>query len=534
MAYREVSVVEIREVLRRWLLGQGYRAMARDGVADRKTVRSYVKLAKKLGLDRGGGAEQLDDGFIGAMAAELQPGRVGGRGESWRVCEQQREFIRRKLEKDKLRLTKVHTLLTRRVGPKVPYRTLNRFAHEELGFGRRRGTMRVDDCEPGRELQMDFGFMGLLDDAEQGRRRKVWALIFTAVYSRHTFVWLTYRQRFEDIVEGCERAWEFFGGVYHVLVPDNVKAIVAQADPINPRFTEGFIEYSQARDLLLDPARIRRPKDKPRVERTVIYVRESFFQGEDFRSMDEANAAAGHWCLETAGKRTHGTTCRRPLEVFEAEARPRLNDAPDRPYDVPMFADPKVHDDQHFIVDKALYSAPEQYVGKQLHVRADRCLVRAYYRRQLVKTHPRKPPGGRSTDREDFAEEKIVYAERDSARLVAQAEGAGESVGEYARRLVDTPALWRQMRALYRLLGLVRRFGATPVEQACGRALELDVVDVTRIERMVKGGLESSPHPAPPVVPPWSGAGNVIELRFARPAEHFAVTGNRGGCDEPR
>jgi hypothetical protein len=86
--------------------------------------------------------------------------------------------------KDGLTLTKIHTLLGRR-GVVVSYRTLNRYATAELDFGRRQATVPVVDCEPGAEVQVDFGRLGLLTDAADGRRRVVHGLIFTAVYSAH-------------------------------------------------------------------------------------------------------------------------------------------------------------------------------------------------------------------------------------------------------------------------------------------------------------------------------------------------------------
>ncbi len=520
VAYRELSVVEIREVLRLWLLGEGYRRIGRRGLADRKTVRRYVETAESLGLDRDGGPDQLADEFIGAVISVMQGGRPpGARGEAWGLCEHHHHSIQSWLDKG-LQLTKVHQLLARKVGPRVPYRTLHRYVRQELGFGRRNKTIRLDDCEPGAELQVDFGRMGYLRDPESGRRRLVWGLLFTAVYSRHQFVWLTHRQTLEAVIEGCERAWSYFGGVFPVLIPDNMKAIVAKADPLAPKFTEGILDYSQARGFTLDPTRVKDPTGKARVERAVPYVRESFFKGEDFRDLEEAQERAEHWCRQQAGQRIHGTTQRRPLEVFEAEAQAKLLPAPDEPYDVPIYDDVKVHRDQHIVIARALYSMPEDYIGKHVHVRADRSLVRIYYRRQLIKTHPRQPRGGRSTHDKDFSEEKLIYARRDSESLKSKAEQAGPSVGQYAQRLLDTPAPWRRMRALYRLLGLVRRYGRGPVDKACQRALELDVVDVTRIDRMVSQGLEGTTAAAPR----RGSADNVIELRFARPSSHFALT----------
>jgi hypothetical protein len=194
----------------------------------------------------------------------VRPSRPAGRGGSWQACEAERDRIKGWLEKD-LEVTKIHDLLGRR-GVEVPYRTLHRFCAEELGYRRQPPTVPVVDGEPSQELQIDFGRMGLMFDVESGRRRAVWALIFTAVLSRHMFVWLSFRQTLEDVIEGCEAAWAFFDGIFAVVIPDNMKAIVDQADPLNPRINPTFLEYAQARGFVIDPARVQKPTDKPRVE----------------------------------------------------------------------------------------------------------------------------------------------------------------------------------------------------------------------------------------------------------------------------
>ena len=129
----------------------------------------------------------------------------------------------------------------------MPYRTLHRYCVERCGPGRTAATVRVADGEPGAECQLDFGYLGLLADPVTGRQRKVHALIFTACYSRHMFVWLSFSQTLAAVIAGCEAAWAFFGGVFKVLIPDNASAIVADADAVNPRFTAGWLDYAQAR-----------------------------------------------------------------------------------------------------------------------------------------------------------------------------------------------------------------------------------------------------------------------------------------------
>ena len=223
--------------------------------------------------------------------------------------------------KQDLTVVKIGVLLERQ-GVAVPYRTLHRFCAERCGYGRSAATtVRVADGEPGAECQLDFGYLGLLADPVTGRQRKVHALIFTACYSRHMFVWLSFTQTLAAFIAGCEAAWAFFGGVFKVLVPDNASAIVADADAVNPRFTAGWLDYAQARGFVTDAARVRSPKDKPKVERAVQYVRGNFFAGEHFAGLSDAQARAEAWCRDVAGMRIHGTIAARPAEVFaEREA----------------------------------------------------------------------------------------------------------------------------------------------------------------------------------------------------------------------
>jgi hypothetical protein len=122
--------------------------------------------------------------------------------------------------------------------------------------------------------------------------------------------------------------------------------------------------------------------------------------------------------------------------------------------------------------------------------------VKFYFRGQLIKTHPRKPAGGRSTDPADLPAGTSDYALRDVESLKRKAAAAGRSVGIYAQRLLDVPLPWTSMRTVYRLLGLTRSYGPAAVEAACARALELDVVDVRKIARILELATENDPAPA--------------------------------------
>ena len=518
--YREVSVIEVRELLRVWMTGAGLRRVAGLAGVDRKTVRRYTDAAVDAGLDRDGCTDQLTDELIGVVVAAVRPDRPYGHGAAWELLCANHVRISEWVDKG-LTVVKIGDLLARD-GVVVPQRTLHRYCVDRTEYRGQAGTVPVADGEPGVECQIDFGRMGMIFDPESGRRRVVHALIFTAVYSRHMFVWLSFAQTLEAIIAGSEAGWRFFGGVFKVLIPDNMTPVVPKADSTNPQFSVGWIEYAQARGFFTDPARVAHPKDKPRVERMVQYVRNNFFAGEDFVDLADAQARAEVWCAEKAGQRIHGTTCARPAVVFAEREADLLLPAPTAVYQLPIYAQVKVHRDYHVQVGKALYSIPEHLRGQTLSVRADGELVKMFHRGQLVKTHPRQPAGGRSTDPADLPADKTGYAMRDLTRLIATAAGHGPDIGIYAERLLDHQLPWTRMRQVYRLLGLVKRYGAQPVDTACGRALELDVVSVPKIAAMLEKATENTP-----AEPPRAASG-LAPARFARdPHEYRSPARNR-------
>ena len=535
MGFREVSVVEVREVLRAWLEGVGLRPVAERAGVDRKTARRYVEAAQAAGLTRDAGLQAVTDELVGLVVEAVRPVRPHGHGAAWESLlgreVQIREWVTGHttpdgVRHDPLSIVKIEQLLVRQ-GVRVPYRTLHRFAVERCGFATGRGTtVRVADGDPGVECQLDFAQMGLLVDPVTQRRRRVQALIFTAVLSRHMFVWLSYSQTLTTVIAGCEAAWGFFGGCFKVLIPDNLTPVVPKADPrgLNPKLSVGWLDYAQHVGFGTDPARIRSPQDKPRVERVVQYVRGNFWAGESFADLADAQARAETWCRERAGMRIHGTTQRRPVEMFAEVEAGCLLPVP-AGYDQPIFSRVKVHRDFHVEIAKALYSVPEAYLGRHLDARADRELVKLYTAGagggRLVKTHPRQPPGGRSTDPADLPEHKAGYATRDLTRLIAVCAGHGTNIGIYAERILDDPLPWTRMRSVYRLQGLVKRYGPGPVDTACGRALDLDVVSVSKIAAMLERATELH-QPTLPAMPTLASGHNPSGGRFVRDPSEYA------------
>jgi len=514
MSFRELTMIDVKEVLRRWAAGQSARQMARDGVVSRGTATRYIEVAKSLGLSP---SNELSDEVVRSVAQGVQTRPTPAMSDPRQLLDARRIQIEKWLRQDDpLTLVRVRELLARD-GTEVSYTTLRRWAQAELGFGGRSPTVRIDDPPAGEEAQVDFGLMGYVL-GEDGKRRKLHVLIVTLPMSRYQFVWPTFLQTTEALVEGLDAAWNFFGGVTHRVVLDNTTAAIVRASAKDPTINPSFSEYAQSRGFFIDPARVRHPRDKARVENQVPFVRERWFAGESFSDdIKQLRVAAQHWSRDVAGARIHGTTRRVPREVFESEERGSLLPAPQAPFDVPRWSDPKVHPDHHVQIARSLYSVPTRYIGKKLRARSDKKTVRLYLQGELIKTHQRVAPGKRSTDERDYPVGKAPYATRSVDALIIRARGLGEHIGIYAERLLAGMLPWIKMRQGYGLVRLCERYGADKVDVLCKRSLTFDVVDVPRIERMLKQA-QKAEDTAPP--------GRVVSLpnsRFARDPASFAT-----------
>jgi transposase len=512
MAYRELGVIELREVWRRYSAGDGVRAIARGTGVDRKTLAKYVAAAIAVGLSRG--APPPTDAQLAEFARGLR-GTPGGRPAALpeRLAPYQAQIAA--WLADGLRLTKIHRRL-REQGVGVPYSSLHRFAQAHCGFGTPRVTVRVADPPPGEAAEADFGRLGLWPDPATGTRRYVYGLLVTLAFSRYAFLWVALRQDLPTVLAGLEAAWAFFPGVVRRLVVDNLKPVVTRADRYAPQIDRVFLEYAQHRGFLVDPAVPRHATGKPKVERGIPYVRQDFFRGEVFRDLDDMQARAVTWCRDLAGTRIHGTTRRAPRVVFETEEQSTLLPLGPEPFDPPTWAQCTVHPDHHIQFQRALYSVPTRYIGAAVDVRGDSRLVRIYLRGELIKLHPPQPPGGRSTDYTDYPTEQTPYAMRAPDACIHRATEVGPAVGQFVTVLLGGTFPWARLRQAQKLLRLAERYGAARVNAACARALAFDLVDVRRVEAIVRTALEHEP--------PAHARGTVVPLpaRFARPPRSFA------------
>jgi len=521
MAYVEHGMWEVLEVLRRAHRGEGRNSIARSTGRTRKTVRRYLSKAAELGWAPG--ESEPDEGLATRVLTRCRPGSSEvAPGEAGAKLLAHLDTIRGWLHPPNpserpLTLRKIQELLGRQ-GVHVSYSALYRFAVRHGETGRGRTTVRMADTAPGEVVEVDFGKLGYVPCDLFGRLRLLHALVVTLVFSRHQYVYLTHSQTLQDLIEGLEDAWAFFGGVTARVVVDNLRAAIRKADRYDPIFNRTFEDYAQFRGFVIDPAPVRQATGKPHVERQVPYVRENFFRGESFVSRDDAQARAILWVKDRAGMRIHGTTRKRPVEQFDLFERAALRALAGERYDPPAWAVVKAHPDHHVRFGNALYSVPTAYLRRQVTVRADRRLVRLYVNGALIKTHAVQEPGGKSTDYADYPKEKSAYAMRSADYMIGQATQRGEHLGSFMSRLLEGTFPWAKLRQAQMLLRLTDKYGTGAVESACWRALSFDLINVHRLEQIVLRGFDAGPDPSP-----TRSIGNVIQqpLRFLREEGSF-------------
>jgi hypothetical protein len=310
-------------------------------------------------------------------------------------------------------------------------------------------------------------------------------------------------------------AFAFFGGVPARLVPDNLRTGVDRPDLYDPKINRSYAELAAHYGALVDPARAFKPKDKARVERPMPYVRDSFWRGREFTSLEAMRADALRWSSDVAGQRA----CR-PLEgaapgaVFAAVEAPALAPLPVAPFVLATWSAAKVGPDIHAKVGATLYSLPWRYLGDRVDARSTTSMVQFFRDGELIKTHPRKERG-KQTDLGDYPPEKIAFHLRTPAWCRSQAAEIGPACEAVIGELLAEGALFR-LRAAQGVLALADKHDPGRLEAACAKATAAGDPSYRTIKGILAAGTEATA----PAARPAGDAGAPAHLHG--PAQLFA------------
>ena len=517
MARRQVSMNEIIEIVYQWHQGKSIQGIERSFGTDRKTIRKYVRLAQAAGVCRESpfpeGAE-----LIGRMKA-LGDGRLFRKPPKTPARElilPHRDWIEEKLQDSRMTAKQVWRLLREEKGIQTAYCTVKRCLRAEFQFGVPPVTVRLE-VEPGSQAQVDFGYVGMMVDPLTKKLRKTWVFLMTLSYSRHRFVRFVFRQDSPNWIDCHRRAFEYFGGVAASVVIDNLRSGVLKPDLYDPTLNRAYGELERHYGFVADPTRLRTPRHKGKVERSVPVVRQQLLAGRTFRDIDEANERALRWSKEEIGMQVHGTTQRRPWEVFLQEEAPKLRPLPAEPFECPQWKQCRVHPDHHIVFDRSYYSLPTRYIGRDVWARGDTRLVKIFLEGELIKIHARaERPGSWQTDLSDYPPQKLAYLMAAPTYCRTRAAQVGPHTETLVKTILGDHAM-RNLRKAQAILRLADKYGNPSMEAAAERALFFGNYRYQSLKLILeKGWVLKTPVSSEP--PPLSDLGQ----RFLRSPEYFA------------
>jgi transposase len=499
-----------------WQAGRSERQIAESLGLARNTVAKYLEPVKQAGLGRAGPVKSREQWMELASGWFPELGKAPGRATTWPQFDAYREWIAAQLTAG-VQASVVYQRLRDTKGVAASLSSLRRWIDVNLpdaAPGRQTATGLMPLTGPGEVAQVDYGFMGRWADPFTGKTLNVNAFIMTLPYSKLPFVYPVSKMDQAAWSLAHVAAFGFYGAVPRRIVPDNLKTGVAKASLYDPQINRAYRELADYYGTLIDPARVRAPKDKSFVERMVQYVRGSWWRGRDFGSLEQMRVDAEAWCRGVAGERSPRALDGRTVnDVFRQVELPAMLGSPVRPFEVAVWVQGKIGRDCHVRIDGCLYSLPFRLVGEVVDARVAGSVVEFYAAGESVKTHPKGVKGKRVTDVGDYPPQQAAFLVRDVAWCKQRARRIGPATSAVVEALMEPYAL-HKLRSCQGIAHLADKHGPGAVEAACAGALA--VGDPTY--RTVKGLIE---HPMPDLAAGGRQDGGLLRGRDAFVQDEF-------------
>jgi transposase len=341
---------------------------------------------------------------------------------------------------------------------------------------------------PGSRAEIDYCDGIDLLDLATGELIKTELFVGVLCSSRYTFAEFTLSQKSEDFLTSHVRMFECFGGVTQVVSPDNLKSAVTKAhryDPvINPAYTRLAGHYGFA----VVPARVRTPRDKAIVERTIqIFQRWFFFRvrHRTFTSLVELNLCL-RADLELFHQKKHRIFGKTRQEMFLSE-KESLIKLPQAPYQVATYLKASLSRDCHLTFAENYYSAPHALRGRKLDVWATSSVVEVYHGGERVAFHARSKTTHKfTTEKSHYPPAHQAYEEEDVAKLRERALKIGPETSKLIVEFLSGEYPLQHFRRCQGILALGHKYSWQRLEAASQIANRFNQKNVQYLERVIK------------------------------------------------
>lgn len=349
----------------------------------------------------------------------------------------------------------------------------------------------------GEKLFVDYaGHTMPVVDQHSGEIR--FAQIFVAVLgaSNYTFAEATYTQSLQDWLGSHARAFEFFGGVPEIVVPDNLKSAVTKACRYDPDKNPSYQQLANHYNVAVIPARPYKPKDKSKAEVGVQIVERwilAALRHQTFFSLAELNHAIKTLLVNLNTKPFKQQPGNR-LALFEELEKGALNPLPKHPYRFIDIKKAKVATDYHVKYEQHLYSVPHHLVGEYIMLHASDRTVEVYFHNNLIATHPRKHHPGITTDAVHMPKRHAEHQKWTPERLMSWAYKIGPDIKTWVKNQLESREHPEQAyRVCLGLLSLSKSYPSDRLNTACAIANKQGLNRLKQIKSILNSNLDTLP-----------------------------------------
>lgn len=489
-----IAMRKIRDILRlAWGEGLSHRQVGRSLAIPFTTVADHVRRAQAAGLSWPL-PEDLDDAGLEALLFKKEPAPSAETRPvpNW-------ADVHRELHRPGVTLMLLW----------VEYREVHpdgygysQFAHYYKSWRGHLDLVMRQEHRAGEKCFVDFPGQRLpIYDARSGEVAFT-AELFVAVLgaSSYLFAEAVRSQDLQSFTTAHVHAFEFFGAVPKVLVPDNLHAAVKHPHRYEPTVNATYQEMAAHYRCVVIPARVRKPRDKAKVEAGVLLCERwilARLRNLRFSSLAEANAEIAR-LVAVVNARPFKKLDGSRKELFCNLERPAMLPLPQTRYEFARFRiGVKVNIDYHIELDRHYYSVPYQLVGRRVDVRATASAIEVFCSSRRVASHLRSyVRGAHTTEVAHMPKSHRLHAEWTPSRIVSWATHTGPATAALAQAIMASrPHPEQGYRSVLGIIRLADRYGATRVEAACARALAVRSFSYRSVEHMLRHGLDGAPLP---------------------------------------
>ncbi len=474
----------VREVFRlKWVLNKSNRAIGKTLSISKSTVSTYLGRAKVAGIET---IEKLNSISNEALKEIIFP------MSNEKVFQIDFERINKELKRKHVTLM---LLWQEEVEKNPDLYGYSRFCDLFRNWKKEKKLSMKQTHKAGEKGFIDYaGSTVPIHNCKTGEVVNAQIFVMVLGASDHTYVEATYTQKTRDFIGSNIRAFEYFGGAPEVLVPDNLKSGVNLASKYEPVISQTYRELADHYGSVVIPTRVRKPKDKAKVENGVLIAGRwilARLRDRKFFSLEELNEAIWELLDEYNNKKFQKLDCSR-RSLFEEIEKEELLPLPDARFEIAEWKKVRANIDYHVTIESCHYSVPYQLRGKELQARSTDKIVEIFYQGKRVASHSRSyKKGNASTTKEHMPKSHREYSEWSPSRIINWARKMGPFCAHLVKKIMDErehPELG--YRSCLGIMRLEKKYSKKRLENACKRALKVGARSYRIVNSILEKGLD--------------------------------------------